>query len=236
MFVEKSRTKDLENFTNHSFITKYLHNNKYYLLDKLIKKNFSDKFTVLDMGSGLSEFYRKFNNIYEFEYLGIEKSAKFYNICNERLSKNQNYTLICKNLEDALHELNDTDLILCLDVLEHVNYDLRKKIIERISELNFKKIFINVPNEFGPAIFIKNFGSRLIKYNRDFEYTFRETIYATFYMFNKLPPHTNKHKNFYWKHLYKLLKNYFYVEIKTNINNLLPNHFSPTISFICSKK
>ena len=69
MFVEKSRTGDLENFTNHNFITKFLHNNKYILLKKLINQNFQNEFTVLDIGSGLSEFYRKFNHLYKFDYL-----------------------------------------------------------------------------------------------------------------------------------------------------------------------
>lgn len=236
MFVEKSRTGDLENFTNHNFITKFLHNNKYILLKKLINQNFQNEFTVLDIGSGLSEFYRKFNHLYKFDYLGIEKNKKFFDICNEKLSSNKNYQIICTDVEEIINELNGRDLILCLDILEHVNFELREKIIKKISELNFKKFFINVPNEFGPAIFIKNFGSKLINYNRDFEYTVKETIYATFYKFDKLPPHTNKHKNFYWKDLFVLLEKYFKVEIKSNFYDLIPNHFSPTISFICSKK
>ena len=53
MFVEKSRTGDLENFTNHNFITKFLHNNKYILLKKLINQNFQNEFTVLDIGSAI---------------------------------------------------------------------------------------------------------------------------------------------------------------------------------------
>ena len=174
--------------------------------------------------------------MYKFDYLGIEKNKKFYEICNEKLSSNKNYKIILTDVEIILDELNGRDLILCLDILEHVNFELREKIIKKISKLNFQKFFINVPNEFGPAIFIKNFGSKLINYNRDFEYTVKETIYATFYKFDKLPPHTNKHKNFYWKDLFILLRKYFKVEIKSNLNNLLPNHFSPTISFICSKK
>ena len=62
-----------------------------------------------------------------------------------------------------------------------------------------------------------------------------ETLYATFYMSHKLPPHENKHKNFIGK-ITKSFKYFFHVEVKTNINNLLPKHFSPTISFICTKK
>ena len=236
MFVEKNITRDLENFTNHSFITKFLHNNKYVLLNKLINQNFQNEFTVLDIGSGLSEFYRKFNHLYKFDYLAIEKNKTFYDICNKKLSLNKNYKIISADIEEIIDKLNGRDLILCLDILEHVNFKLREKIIKKIAKLNFQKFFINVPNEFGPAIFIKNFGSKLINYNRDFEYTVKETIYATFYRFDKLPPHTNKHKNFYWKDLFVLLKKHFYVEIQTNLNNLLPNHFSPTISFICSKK
>lgn len=236
MFAERSRTGDLENFTNHNFITKYLHNNKYNLLNKLIKQNFQSKFTVLDLGSGLSEFYRKFNHIYKFDYIGIEKNKKFYEICNEKLSSYNNYKIILADIEEIIDTIDGRDLILCLDILEHVNFELREKIIKKIYKLNFQKLFVNVPNEFGPAIFIKNFGSKLINYNRDFEYTVKETIYASFYKFHKLPPHTNKHKNFYWKDLFYLLQKYFKVEIKSNLNNLLPNHFSPTISFICSKK
>jgi hypothetical protein len=236
MFVDPKKT-NFDKFINYNFITKYLHNNKYNLLDKLIKKNFNDQeFSVLDIGSGLSNFYYKFNSKYNFKYLGIENSKKLHDISIDNFSKNYNFELILDDIKNVLPELKNNDLILCLDVLEHVNLNLRKEIISRISQLDFKKLFINVPNEFGPAILIKNFGSKLINYKRDFEYSFIETIYASLYMEEKLSPHTNKHKNFYWKNLYFILKEKFDVEIKTNFNNLLPNHFSPTISFICSRK
>ena len=235
MFLDKNN-KNLENFTNFNFITKFLHNNKYILLEKMLKENFAKShFTVLDIGSGLSEFYRKFNHKFNFNYFGIEKNLNFFNTCKNKLSINKNYDVVLSDIENVVDNLEGKDLILCLDILEHIDFKLRKKLIFKISQIKFKKLFINVPNEFGPAIFIKNFGSRLINYKRDFEYTFLETLYATFYMSHKLPPHENKHKNFYWKDLQNLLNIYFHVEVKTNINNLLPKHFSPTISFICTK-
>jgi hypothetical protein len=236
MYVDPKIT-NYENFKNHNFITRHLHNNKYKFINDCIKKNFGQKkFSVLDIGSGLSEFYRKFNDIYNFSYFGIEPNKNFFKICNENLSSKSNYKIVCEDIENLLDTLEDSDLILCLDVLEHLNIGLRDKLINKISKMNFKKLIITVPNEFGPAILIKNFGSRLIKYKRDFEYSFIETLKSSIYMFDKLPPHTKYHKNFYWKHLYYTLYTYFDVTIKTNLNNYLPKSFSPTICFICQKR
>tara|TARA_B110000503_G_scaffold139837_1_gene229189 strand:- start:1390 stop:2100 length:711 start_codon:yes stop_codon:yes gene_type:complete len=232
-----SKVTTYEKFKNHNFITRYLHDNKYKFIDRCMEDNFGKKnFRVLDIGSGLSEFYRKFNNKYNFDYCGIEPNKKFYSICNENLSANKNYRIVCEDIEVKLDSLEEADLILCLDVLEHLNIGLRDKLINKISKMNFKKLFITVPNEFGPAILIKNFGSRLINYKRDFEYSFVETLKSSMYMFDKLPPHTIYHKNFYWKHLYYTLYTYFDVSIKTSLDNFLPKNFSPSISFICTKR
>jgi hypothetical protein len=75
-----------------------------------------------------------------------------------------------------------------------------------------------------------------ISYKRDFEYSFIETLKLSLYMFNRLPPHTKYHKNFYWRHLYYTLYTYFDVNIKTSLNNFLPKSLSPTICFICQKR
>lgn len=236
MYVDPKIT-NYENFKNYNFITRYFHNNKYKFINDCIKKNFEQKkFSVLDIGSGLSEFYRKFNDKYNFNYFGIEPNKNFFKICIENLSSQPNYKIVCEDVENLLDSLEDSDLILCLDVLEHLNIGLRDKLINKISKMNFKKLIITVPNEFGPAILIKNFGSRLIKYKRDFEYSFIETLKSSFYMFNRLPPHTKYHKNFYWNHLYYTLYTYFDVTIKTSLNNFLPKSFSPTICFICQKR
>ena len=52
----------------------------------------------------------------------------------------------------------------------------------------------------------------------------KETIYTTFYKFDKLPPHTNRHK-ILLERLVCLLEKYFKVEIKSNFYDLIPNHF-----------
>ena len=42
MFVDPKKTS-FDKFINHNFITKYLHNNKYKLLNELIEENFNNR-------------------------------------------------------------------------------------------------------------------------------------------------------------------------------------------------
>ena len=110
-----------------------------------------------------------------------------------------------------INNLKETDIIVAFDLLEHIEIENRNYLIKSISNLNFKKLFINLPNEFGPAILIKNIGSKLIGYKRDHEYSFADTLNATFYRFNKLSPHIDCHKGLDWRHTAYLLNYYFFL-------------------------
>mgnify|MGYP004181272689 CR=1 FL=1 len=70
-------------------------------------------------------------------------------------------------------------------------------------------MFVNVPNEIGPAVLIKNIGSFLMGYLRYKEYSFMETIYASLYKIDKFKPHYDGHKGFDWRVLYYNLMFYF---------------------------
>ena len=120
--------------------------------------------------------------------------------------------------------------------IEHIPLNIRNNVINQISNFDFKYMFINVPNELGPAILIKNIGSKLMGYIRHKEYSIQETFYALTYQLDKIKPHIDGHKAFDWRVLYYTLMFYFDVEIKTSPNNFTPKSFSPSIFFICKKK
>ena len=226
-----------ESFKEHNFLTRIIHYNKNKILKTIITKNYKkEKFSVLDIGAGLGDFYKHFNKEFNFNYYGVESNVKFVDEMNVRYGKNNNFEIINKNIQDCINQFADIDLILCLDILEHINLEDRFELLRKISKLNFKILYINVPNEIGPAIFIKNFGSRIMNYKRDWEYSFLDTIKASFYMIDKIDHHTTLHKGFDWRHLRYILHYYFNVKTYTNLNSKIPKIISPTISFLCKKK
>ena len=123
------------------------------------------------------------------------------------------------------------------DILEHVNLPDRVNLLGKIQMLDFKKLFINVPNEVGLAILIKNFGSKVIKYNRDWEYSYKDTFNSVIRRIEAFPPHENLHKGFDWYVLKYFLHYYFkIIKIHTLFNGIIPKAISPSIFFECEKQ
>ena len=236
MSTNFERTWD-EKFLNYNFITKFLHGNKYYIINNYLKTKYSNqKISVLDIGCGLAPFYEMFNKKYQINYTGIEPHTPFCKEINKRFPSAKNFKIINDKIENVINHFNSFDLILALDILEHIPLNIRFQIIEDISKIEFSDLFINVPNEIGPAILIKNIGSKMMNYNRDYEYSFIETLNAFFYKIENLPSHEKYHKGFDWRVLHYILHYYFKTKIYTNPRNLLPRMFSPNILIQCNKK
>jgi len=235
---------DFEETISYNFITRYLHDNKHKLffqnMDNLFKKRIflSDKkINILDLGCGpayiFSEISKKINN---FNYIGIEPREDFYNEANKRYSKDKRFKIYKEYCENYLTKVSKVDIILSFDCFEHIPLEKRQIAINIISKIKFEYMFVNVPNEIGPAIFLKNFGSYLMGYMRHKEYSFLETFYASIYKLDKIKPHTIYHKGFDWRTLYYDLRYYFDAKIKTSPFNFVPILFSPSIFIICKKK
>ena len=225
-----------ENFTKKNFITKLLHENKYFHLDNIVKKFDLANFNILDLGCGFCESFRVLNNKYNINYLGVENNEDITSRLYERYSDFKNFKVISKSALD-IDDLKNKhfNFIILFDILEHIDLKNRINLIHKISQFKFDKILINVPNEVGLSILMKNFGSMIMGYERYKEYTMKETISSFLGKLEDLDPHFDQHKGFDWRVLKYILHYYFIIDnIHTNLRGLLPKSISPSIFFECS--
>lgn len=230
-----------EKTLEYNSVTKYLHSNKHKLFFSHLKangidKNYHQKIRILDLGCGPAYIFNELRQkLSDFEYIGVEIRDDFINAAKENFAEDLRFTIIKSSVEDYLKNINEVDFIISFDCFEHMLLNARNKSLNLISKIKFKYMYINVPNEIGPAILIKNFGSFLMGYVRHKEYTLKETIYASLYLTNKIKPHTDGHKGFDWRVLYYNLRFFFKTDLVTSPIGIVPTLISPSIFFICKK-
>ena len=235
--IKFSNVLEWENFTKKNNLTKYLHNIKYIHLKKALDKLNLKTIRILDIGCGFADTFNLLNQCYQIEYLGIEDNYNIFTETQKRYANFKNFNLENQNILKLKFLNNKYDIIIMFDVLEHINLDERFNLLKNIKKTNFSKLFINVPNEVGFSIILKNFGSMIMGYNRYKEYNTSETFNSLFGNIEKFPPHIDQHKGFDWKVL-KYMLHYFYEinKISTIASSLVPKNFSPSIFFECNKR
>ena len=230
-----------EQTLEYNSITRYLHSNKHklffsHLLAQGINEKNDHKITILDLGCGPAYIFNELRDrIKNFEYIGVEIRDDFINAAKENFADDNRFTIIKSSADNYLSKINKVDFIISFDCFEHMLLDARNNAINLISKIDFKYMYVNVPNEIGPAIFIKNLGSFLMRYVRHKEYTLKETIYSTLYLTNNIKPHTDGHKGFDWRVLYYNLRFYFDTVLITSPIRIVPRSLSPSIFFIYKK-
>lgn len=113
--------------------------------------------------------------------MGIELKEDFAELARTKYGQFENFEIICDSVENNFHAFDAADIIIGLESFEHIPEPLVVRTIEAIGQSNFKSLYITVPNEVGPAIFIKNVGSFLMGYKRYEEYRWTETFAASVY-------------------------------------------------------
>jgi len=160
----------------------------------------------------------------------------FYDIAYEGYNQFENFKIIHDSIENQFEKFTDADVIICLESFEHIPEWLVVRIIEAISKVSFMYLYVTVPNEVGPAIFIKNIGSALMGYKRYKEYEWRETFYASIYELDKIKRHETGHIGFDWRWLAQTLRQNTTIVKKTSSPfDFIPKFISPSIGFICVK-
>ena len=228
---------DYEERQNFNFITRILHSTRFRNLQKLIIKiaKSNKDIKIIDIGCGPAKTYSLIKDLdINFTYVGIEPSEDLVRIAKSRYNKFENFKIICDSIENTYESFEGADLILGLESFEHIPEPLVVRIIENIAKSKFKYLYITVPNEIGPAVFIKNVGSFLMGWKRYKEYNWRETMASTFYNLDKVGRHGTRHKGFDWRWLAQTLRQNCKIEkITTSPFNIIPKSISPSIGFIC---
>tara|TARA_Y100000389_G_scaffold205131_1_gene263736 strand:+ start:6106 stop:6813 length:708 start_codon:yes stop_codon:yes gene_type:complete len=221
---------------NFNFITRYLHNRKYLITKKILCKHpRTQKINIIDIGCGSASMYEHLKDCnLNFNYIGIEPDKDLFDTATKNYGENDNFSILKDIIENNEDILENSHVIIAMDSLEHIPYNNRNELIKKISQLQNKVFLVNVPNEVGPILAIKNIGSFLMGYPRYKEYSFIESVYATFYRIDKMKPHIDAHKGFDWRTLEYSLRYNFKNKVKVfTIYKLVPKFLSPSIYFKC---
>lgn len=228
---------EYEKTQNFNLITKLLHSTRYRNLEKLIKSYSQNnkKLRIVDVGCGPAKSYDVIRRLdVDFHYLGIEIREDFSEIARSRYGQFENFEIICDSIENAFHAFESADVIIGLETFEHIPEPLVVRTLEAIGKSNFRYLYLTVPNEIGPAIFIKNVGSFLMGYHRYKEYRWSETFAASIYDLDKVDRHGTGHKGFDWRWLaHTIRQNCKIKKITKSPLQSIPKCISPSIGFIC---
>ena len=226
-----------EKTQNFNLITKILHSTRYRNLEKLVTyaAEKEKKLKIVDIGCGPAKAYEVIKNLdVDFTYFGIDLQEDIIELAKERYKMFDNFEVVCDSIENVFHAFDDADLIIGLESFEHIPEALVVRTIEAIGKSNFKYLYITVPNEVGPAIFIKNVGSFFMGYMRYKEYRWTETFAASIYNLDKVERHRTGHKGFDWRWLAQTLRQNCRIrKVTTSPLQAIPRFLSPSIGFIC---
>ncbi len=241
MTENKKFTDVYEETQNLNWITRILHRVRYANLERLAVRVSNEiprrQLRIIDIGCGPAKAFQVLSDLgIDFEYKGIELHEGFCEVALSRYLKKRNFSIVCDSVENQFDKFEDADLIIGLESFEHIPEWLVVRTIEAIAKSSFKYLYITVPNEVGPAIFVKNVGSLSMGYRRYKEYSWAETFYASIYELDKFGRHTTGHKGFDWRWLAQTLRqNVKIVKKTTSPIRLVPKFISPSIGFICIK-
>ena len=227
-----------EKYQNLNYITRFLHSYRYKwilsVFEELSRKKTDSPIKVVDIGCGTCNLFKLLkDNSYLIDYIGIEPNEDFANCAIKRYGHNNNFKIIKGFAQEVIPQIDsNVDIFTALESLEHIPEFIVPQILLNISKKNPSIFACSVPVEVGPAIWIKNIGSKLMGYFRYKEYTWEETFWAGLYQLDKLPPHGTGHKGFDWRWLkHNIRQSMNITSINKSPFTIIPSSFAPSICF-----
>ena len=240
--------KTYEKYQNLNLINRYLHSFRYKWILSVFKELRSELFNnnpikVLDIGCGPCKLYETLKKEkIQINYIGIDSEKEFFDYGLETYGHNNDFNIINAKIEDVIDNYDDIDIYTALESFEHMPEYKIPYLLNKISKKKPKLLACSVPVEVGPAIIIKNFGSKLIGYDRSPDYSWKDTLWAGIYQLDKISPHQEYkngkmrehlgHKGFDWRWLKHNLRQCMnIVSINRSPFNFIPSALSPSIAF-----
>jgi 2-polyprenyl-3-methyl-5-hydroxy-6-metoxy-1,4-benzoquinol methylase len=110
------------------------HNNKLTCIENYIKPGMR----ILDLGTGSGNFELRYSKVAK-EIVGVDYNTEALEFVKYNLKKNKihNVKLILSDIRNLNNSriINKFDLIIAIDVLEHVNYTDAKKVVKDLKKL-----------------------------------------------------------------------------------------------------
>lgn len=128
---------------------------------------------ALDIGCGIGGYFDILLNK-GYHVVGFDIAEKMVKVCHSRYGGRNDIELMVADAEHMPLNLKVFDLVLCLDTLQYVNYNLastvgsgmaRESVLKRIVELAKPGgvIIVDVKNQACPAYFLKRFRDILVE-------------------------------------------------------------------------
>lgn len=249
-----SQSNRYEKQLNFNKVLSWVHSLRYKETIKLLKQKFdhpnskSDRTTtglssspkpinILEIGCANAKLFELFNKIFNIDYYAIELDDIFYNESLEKFGHLPNFHIIHGSGSDpeSYKNLPEISVIISLETLEHMPKNEVVKLIDIVSNIPCMLFSCSVPIEVGLPVLIKNLLSFMFGYHRKNIYSLRETLWATIYRLDKLPPHEGMHKGFDYRWLInEINKKMPSPKVRTLPFNFLPVFLSNSV-FIIAK-
>lgn len=187
-------------------IKRYLHSHRYrHLVTAVghVVQEIPDRpIKLLDIGCAQGKVYEILDPVFNIEYFGVDYDREFIVTALKKHGDNKNFGAVFGSVTEQrfFDELEEFDVVVALETLEHITDMQVVQIVMKIALMGPKLFICSVPNESGPIVWIKNFGSLLMGHKRT-PYTMAENFWAGLSRFDHLPPHDYGHKGFWWKYL-----------------------------------
>ncbi|WP_244518048.1 class I SAM-dependent methyltransferase [Agrobacterium fabrum] len=227
-----------EKMQDFNWLTRFLHAGRYRklleVLETLQKDVGNRKVRILDIGCGPGTAVGHILEKFDVEYVGIDYDPIFIDAARNRYGKNENCRFIVGDATDErLYETIQADIVIALETLEHIHFNRTVRVIEHVCTIIRPRIFlVTVPVEVGPAVWIKNWGSALMGYNRQ-SGNLKETFWAGLYRMDRVPAHHTSHQGFDWRCLAQLIRvNAPLREIRSLPFSFVPRLLSPNVALI----
>lgn len=239
--VEGGEQTAYEARLNHSRLTRFLHGVRYKNLLGVVAA-LSDlrggkPIRILDIGCGSAPAFGLLDPLFAIDYVGVEMRQKHCAVARQRFGNRPNFRAVRNIIGNCLPLIDDCDLVIALETLEHIPEDEVAVLIEHIGRAEIDGFYCTVPNEVGPAIAIKNLGSALIGYQRHREYSWRDTFHSATYRLDKVAPHGTGHKGFDWRALQRMIAAHLDIQaVHRSPYGWVPRAVSPSIGFYCTPR
>lgn len=227
-----------EKVQNFNWVTRFLHAGRYRKLLEVLQSVQKDvgnrKVKILDIGCGPGTAVGHILEKFDIDYVGIDYDPIFIQAARNRYSKYENCRFIVGDATDeSLYETIEADIVIALETLEHIHFNRTVRVIEHVCTIVRPCIFlVTVPVEVGPAVWIKNWGSALMGYDRQ-SGNLKETFWAGLYRLDRVPPHHSSHQGFDWRCLAQLIRvNAPLREIHSLPFSFVPRALSPNVALI----
>jgi SAM-dependent methyltransferase len=223
-----------EQVQNQNWLTRFLHSGRYAELLATVgrmERELGRPVRVLDIGCGPGSTAKTLLEHFDVDYTGIDNDPVFIAAAEAKTGSRPNCRFLTADAADPAHyRAGSADLVCALETFEHIPANSVVQIIENVCRIVKPRVFlVTVPVEVGPAVWIKNWGSLLMGYDRK-SGNFRETFWAGLYRLQKVPPHDISHQGFDWRWLaYTMHSNAPLRELRSMPARFIPRSLAPTM-------